>query len=167
MKNIPLPSPNAGELSAPHVLESCLGYLELGMPREALHELDALPAEDAKLPVALHFRLIALMLLRKFGSVVRLARTGIERFPGMAEFYIHGGAALSAMRRARAARALWARAPHRLRQTGIFQLNVACCEAELGDMPRARFHLQCAMACDPGVAEVVEREPRLTGILAE
>jgi hypothetical protein len=30
-----------------------------------------------------------------------------------------------------------------------FQFNLACCEAQLGNVPRAKTHLKCAVGSDP------------------
>lgn len=142
------------------------GYIELGMPKEALWEIEALEAEEKNLPSVKHFQLMALIAMRKFRLAATLARNAIAEFPEVSEFYIHAGAALAALKKGSEARRVWNSAPSTLQHSGMFQLNVAFCEVELGDLFRARQCLKEAMKIDPGVIPLVKDEPRLLGLLA-
>ncbi len=147
------------------LLNQISGYLELGMPQEALWEIEALHEDLRHLPVVRNFQLMALISMRKFRIAVTIARDAIADYPEVSEFYIHAGAALAAMKRAGEARQIWDSAPKTLQRTSIFQLNVAFCEVELGDILRARASLQRAIAIDPEVIPLAKQEPRLCELL--
>lgn len=146
-------------------VEAATGYLELSMPCEAIAEIEALPVEYGNLSIVLHLRLVSLICLKRFEEAASGSLEAVRLYPGVAEFYIHGGAALTALDRGEDARRLWRSAPRSLQKTGYFHFNVAWCELEIGNEFVARQHLERAIALDPEVRAYANECPRLSGLL--
>lgn len=61
--------------------QRALGFLELGMPEDAIAELDDLPADSAELSPALHLKVDALFRLKNWTAAAEICLPMLEREP--------------------------------------------------------------------------------------
>lgn len=146
-----------------HVL-AAEGYLALGMPRDALDELDEIGAQR-KLDVhALRLRLRALKGLGDWLPCVNLASVAARRYPEEGEFFLHWAYALRKARPGDGAREVFEAAPEPLRRSGFLQYNLARFEAQDGNVEVARGYLREAFRLNPVMALSARHDPALKTI---
>src|SRR5437870_5137053 len=121
------------------------GYLYLGMAEHALEELDAIePADQDHSPV-LRSRIRVLLHLKRWAGAERLSQKGVELYPDENEFTVQRAFALHQMKKGSEAMRVILTAPEWIRRTGILHYNLACYEAQLGDLSTARQCIRAAI----------------------
>ena len=117
------------------------GYLELGMPEEALREFQNLP-RDVKLGVE---GLSLLMEIHRVEEEWEQMESVAERLwvaePGNVARWIDWAIALRLSNSPSSARVLLLEALDRFPEAAIVHYHLACCECQLGNLPSAREHL--------------------------
>jgi predicted Zn-dependent protease len=117
------------------------GYLELGMPEEALREFQKLP-RDVKLGVE---GLSLLMEIHRVEEEWEQMESVAERLwvgePGNVARWIDWAVALRLSNSPSSARVLLLEALDRFPEAAIVHYHLACCECQLGNLPSAREHL--------------------------
>lgn len=120
------------------LLMSFQGYLELGMDQEAIDVLEDLP-HDAKVhPAVLLCQFDLLIHKKKWEEGVILGQSLCDRWPGKGEFWFRTAFCLHELRRTIEARQVLLNAPKTLRQIPVYSYNLACYEAQLGDLLAAK-----------------------------
>jgi tetratricopeptide (TPR) repeat protein len=150
-------------LAGPHNLHlrASHGYIELGMFEEvnaALEEIDPFCRHLFEVLVA---RVAIYHGLKKWDLLAVVARKLAEWNPKDELAY--------ATRRAEsihAARAILTRAAGLHPTDGTIQFNLACYEAQLGNVPRAKAHLKCAVGIDPRFKLMAPKDPDLEPLRA-
>jgi len=137
------------------------GYLQLGMPDEALQELNAAAIEDQFQTATLRARIRVLLHLKRWKDAEALSQRGISLHPEENEFMVQRAFALHQLKRGDEAAGVLLAAPTWIRQTGILHYNLACYEAKLGDIALARQCLQAALELNSGFKENVRNDPDL------
>jgi predicted Zn-dependent protease len=128
------------------VLDAADGYLYLGLPAEALAEIERLSAADQDNNALLRMRIRVLLHLHRWQEAQRIAALGASIYPGEEEFTVQRAFALHMLRRPREAARVLQSAPEWLRRTGVLHYNLACYEVRFGDLDSAR---ECiATACE-------------------
>lgn len=135
------------------ILRSALGWLELGLPEDALSELTALPARERMRRHALELRLIAEMESRRWNAAADTGRLLCLKEPKEARFFIHAAYCLHETGDTLAARDWLLRGPATLIEDPLFHYNIACYLAVLGDNERAESHLERAFEMDASLKE--------------
>ena len=130
------------------VMRSALGWLELGLPEEALSELSSLSARDRMRRHALELRLIAEMESHRWNAAADTGRLLCLKEPKEARFFIHAAYCLHETGDTLAARDWLLRGPATLIEDPLFHYNIACYLAVLGDRKRAESHLERAFEMD-------------------
>ena len=121
------------------------GYLFLGLPSEALKELDGIAKKFQKCPAVLGSRIRALLHMKKWKEAEKLSHEGMVLYPTEDEFPVQRAFALDQLDEGdKAAEAIMA-APDWIRRTGILHYNLGCYEARLGDPARARECIRLAI----------------------
>ena len=137
------------------------GYSELGMPAEALAELDALgPARQGDAEV-LNARLFVLMKARRWPEALAVAEALCARDPGEVAGFIHAAFCLHELGRTREARDRLLSGPVTLRQEATFHYNLGCYEAVLGNPEAARAHLLRSFEIDRKFRSIARLDPDL------
>jgi hypothetical protein len=77
-----------------HVMRAALGWLELGLPEEALVELNRLPAERQSHPDVLELRWMMLANQRDWDAAVQVSSQLIQAAPDRASSWLHHAYAL-------------------------------------------------------------------------
>lgn len=136
-----------------HVL-AALGWLELGNPRQALAELDQLPADDRRHPDVLETAWRARAKLRHWIVCATLGEALIMADPSRPSGWINRSFALHELKRTREAWEALLPAAQKFPRHETIAYNLACYACQLGDHEAARRWL--ANALDAGNAEEIK-----------
>lgn len=137
------------------------GYLYLGLPEEALAELEAIDLEFLHdLPV-LRARIRVLLHLKRWENARNLAEVGNEVYPDENEFVVQRAFALHQMQKGGEAVQVLLNAPEWIRRTGILHYNLACYEAQLGDLSTARQCIRAAIEINASFKKNARKDPDL------
>jgi len=147
------------ELERP--LTAADGYLFLGMPEEALDELSKIPHMQHAHPAVLRARIRILLHLRQWRRAERLSREGSRRYPDENEFMVQRAFALHQLEKGPEAIEVIRNAPEWIRRTGILQYNLACYEAQLGDLGIARQCIRAAIEINASFKKNAKTDPDL------
>lgn len=123
------------------LLQSFLGYLDLKMWDEADAELEALPNEYKTRPEVLSARLELLMAMARSEAGAILAQSLTKLWPDHNEFYIRTAFCLHELKRTVDAKAVLLNGPKSLQEEAIYFYNMACYEAQLGNIKEAKRYL--------------------------
>src|SRR5438105_2389543 len=124
------------DLSRP--LQAADGYLYLGLADEALAELESVPLKNLHDSPVMRARIRVLLHLKRWSEAEELSQLGINFYPDENEFMVQRAFALHQMKKGGEAVRVLLTAPEWLRRTGILHYNLACYEAQLGDLTTAR-----------------------------
>lgn len=117
------------------------GYLELGMPEEALREFQNLP-RDVKLGVeGLSLLMEIHRVEEEWEAMESVAERLWEAEPEKVARWIDWALALRLSNSIQSARILLIEALERFPDEGLLHYHLACCECQLGNLPGARLHL--------------------------
>jgi tetratricopeptide (TPR) repeat protein len=142
-------------------LTAAQGYLELGMPAEALVELDNLPESMAGHAEILQLKLVILMQLRSWEAGAGLCQQLRDLFPQITVGYVHGAFCLHEMGRTKEAKALLLSGPAALLREATYHYNLGCYEAVLGNVEEAMQYLRTSFAMDHNFRIIAKRDPDL------
>lgn len=141
-----------------------MGWLELGLPDEALSELGELPARDRMRRPALELRLLAEMESHHWNAAADTGRLLCLKEPKEARFFIHAAYCLHETGDTLAARDWLLRGPATLIEDPLFHYNIACYLAVLGDCKRAETHLERAFEMDASLRETAQEDTDLEAL---
>jgi Flp pilus assembly protein TadD len=145
-------------------LQAADGYLFLGMPDEALGELGNVPGEDSKQAMVLLARTRVLLHLKRWNEAEKLAAHGATSHPDHEEFTVQRAFALHQLKQGDEAMNVILQAPEWIRQTGIIHYNLACYEAQLGDLRTARQCIKVACQMNKAMKKNAAIDPDLRGL---
>ncbi len=137
------------------------GYLYLGMPEEALKELAGIPADQHQNSSVLRARIRILLHLRQWRRAEKLSRAGSRLYPDENEFMVQRAFALHQQEKGPEAIEVIRSAPEWIRRTGILQYNLACYEAQLGDLGIARQCIRAAIEINSSFKKNAKTDPDL------
>lgn len=146
------------------VMRSALGWLELGLPEEALSELASLSARDRMRRHALELRLIAEMESGRWNAAADTGRLLCMKEPKEARFFIHAAYCLHETGDTLAAHDWLLRGPATLIEDPLFHYNIACYLAVLGDRKRAESHLERAFEMDASLRVSAQEDTDLAAL---
>jgi tetratricopeptide (TPR) repeat protein len=139
-----------------------LGFLELGMPEDALAELDELPVSNS---IALHLRVDALFRLKDWHGAAAICLPMTEEEPSDPGWWIQAAYAQRRARSIEEAEMVLLAGLTRHPANGLILYNLACyaCMQDRTDEARDYFHR--AAATDPEQMLIMgTRDPDLEGI---
>ena len=137
------------------------GYLFLGMPAQALEELDGIPEESQNDSAVLRARIRVLLHLKQWREANHLSEFGNEFYPDENEFMVQRAFALHQMKKGGEAVQVLLSAPEWIRRTGILHYNLACYEAQLGDVNTARQCIRAAIEINSSFKKNARQDPDL------
>lgn len=137
------------------------GYLYLGMPEEALRELAEISASQQQDSAVLRARIRVLLHLRHWKRAERLSREGSRIYPEENEFMVQRAFALHQQEKGTEAVQVILNAPEWIRRTGILHYNLACYEAQLGDLGTARQCIRAAIQINSSFKKNARTDPDL------
>lgn len=151
-------------MSVERHLAAAQGYLELEMPREALEELDALPAEISNNADLLQLKLLVLMRLGEWQRGYETCQLLTRHHPHLTVGYIHGAFCLHELGRTTEAKNFLLSGPQSLLNEATYHYNLGCYEAVLGNLEKAQSHLKTSFAMDNAFREIARRDPDLVSL---
>lgn len=151
-------------MPAERVLETALGYLELGLPDEALSELQSLAPRERMSLGALEIKLAAEMKACRWNAGADTSRLLCMREPRESRFFIHAACCLHQTGDTEAARNWLLTGPSELIEEPLFHYNIACYHAVLGEEGQARSHLRRAFSMDGSLHQEALHDDDLAGL---
>ena len=149
---------------AKQVIRAASGWLELGMPDDALEELDALQGEDREERKVLELKLSAEMAKEQWkeGAVTaeKLCRMAVDE----PDFFLSVAFCLHETGETEEARNWLQRGPEVLSEFPVYHYNMACYHWMLGEKERAKNHLAKAIDMDEGFLEAAREDKDLVGM---
>jgi len=155
---------NTHSLDTQRALHATDGYLYLGLPDEALRELDAAPAEESHDAAVLLARVRTLLHLRRWADAEELSNFGNVTHPEEEEFTVQRAFALHQLDKGDLAVEVILAAPEWIRRTGILHYNLACYEARLGDLTTARRCIRAAIKLNSAMKKNARVDPDLQAL---
>lgn len=152
------------EMLAKQVLRAASGWLELGMPDDALEELSSLDNSDKEIRRALELKLAAQMAKEdwKVASVtaMSLCRQAVDE----SDFFLSAAFCLHESGDTEEARKWLLNGPETLHEIPVYHYNMACYLWTLGEKERAKNHLAKAVAMDESFLESARDDRDLVGM---
>lgn len=148
-------------------LSACEGYLELGMPSEALRELKGLPSDVALNPMVLETQVVALIRCGRWKSAQATARKLCKVQPDKPAGFIHLAYCQHELGETETARRTLLNGPTALEREGTYFYNLACYDAVLGDLDSARKHLARSIRLDKRFRDFARRDVDLAALHPE
>ena len=146
------------------VLRAASGWLELGMPDDALVELNALDGENRECRRALEIRLAAEMIKEDWKVASETARTLCKQAVDEPDFFLSAAYCLHENGNTDEARKWLLKGPESLHEIPVFHYNMACYLWTLGEHERAKDHLAKAVDMDESFLESAKDDRDLVGM---
>lgn len=143
------------------------GYCELGMPGEAVCEIETVPARWQRHPAVLEMRLIVLMQTKRWPAALTAAQELIRTAPQINMGYIHAAYCLHELGRTDSARDMLLTGPASLHAEPVYYYNLACYQCRLGELESARGYLEKTFALDKKFRDFAKTDPDLLPLRAE
>jgi predicted Zn-dependent protease len=148
-------------------LRHALGYIGLGMLREAAEELDAVEAADQSRPEVRAVRVDVCVAAKQWPETVDVAGALAREYPASENAWIGWAYALRELQRIPEARAVLLEAePHHGKTSAVLHYNLACYDSLLGDLASARKRLATACRMDESFQAAGEEDPDLQALRA-
>lgn len=146
------------------IMQAASGLLDLGLPDEALLELESLPGEFRNCRTALELKLCALMETAAWNRASDTARLLCVKAADEPVFFLRAAFCLHETGDTLAARNWLLKGPKTLIQMPVFHYNLACYLWTLGEGQGARSHLRKAIKMDRQFLEKAREDRDLAGI---
>lgn len=151
----------SGDIYIEKALLAAEGYSQLGMPDEALAELDQLPQEGSIGLEVAKVRLPILIRASHWEAAIETARFLCKMDDQDSEHWVHHAFCLHETGQTKEAREVLRNGPSALMKKAIYFYNLACYEAVLGDLEEAQAHLRTAFEMDGKFREYARTDPDL------
>jgi tetratricopeptide (TPR) repeat protein len=142
-------------------LRSACRYIELGMFQEAQAELEKIDPLSRHLPEVLAARIPHYRALEKWDVMAIVAKKLAEWNPNEPGHFVDWAYATRRAESIHQAHAILTRAAELHPDHGLIQFNLACYEAQLGNLGRAKAHLSQATKMDAKFSLMALKDPDL------
>ncbi len=146
------------------ILRAASGWLELGMPDDALNELKNLPQENRCERTAMELRLAAEMALKNWKDAAETAKSLCIESVDDPHHFLHAAFCLHELGETLEAKKWLQRGPEILSEMALFHYNMACYLWTLGEKERAHNHLNQAFNMDDSFRESARFDKDLVGM---
>ncbi|MEJ0000919.1 MAG: hypothetical protein WDO13_18175 [Verrucomicrobiota bacterium] len=143
------------------LLRPFYGYLELGMDADANDSLEALPDDVKPHPLVLTAQLELLMVMKRWEDGVILGQSLCRIFSNHHDLWFRTAYCLHAMKRTAEAKETLLSAPTAISGTALYCYNLACYEAQLGRIDRAKSLLEACFTKDANMRATALDDPDL------
>lgn len=140
------------------------GYFELGMPNEALQQLDSLSPADQMRADGLELRVLILMKEQRWRLAARACERLCAVMPEAPSGFIHHAFCLHELGKTGQAKEVLLDGPPALVKEATYHYNLACYECVLGNLESARAHLAMSLKMDAGLREHARQDPDLKAL---
>ena len=141
------------------------GYLELGMPRDADAELRQLNVTQRKDWRVLALRVAICQELGSWDQMLDISRYLACVQPDESQWVICTAHAMRKVHSLEAARETLLRAKRSFPEEAAILYHLACYEAQLGDLEKARVYLRSAIKISPAHRALARKNPELAAVL--
>ena len=138
------------------------GFLELGLPEEALAELEEIPISERSEVEVLEVEVVAFLNQQLWPEALETARQLCEAEPEKASGFIHVAYCLHETGQTQEARETLLNGPESLRSEATFYYNLGCYAARLEEFDEARQLLEKAFEMDNRLRETAKKDPDLS-----
>ena len=149
---------------AKQIIRAASGWLELGMPEDALEELEGLSPADRETKKALELKLAAQMTKKVWKAAsetaIRLCNQSVDE----PDYFVNAAYCFHENGETEEARKWLQRGPETLSEMPVFHYNMACYLWKLGENERARNHLSKAVEMDESFMESARHDEDLAGM---
>lgn len=152
------------EMVTKQIIRAASGWLELGMPDDALEELDALVGEDREERKALELKLAAQMSKEDWNPAAETAQNLCMQAVDEPDFFLSAAFCLHETGDTEEARKWLLKGPRVLDEMPVFHYNMACYLWTLGEGERAKNHLAQAVGMDASFLESAREDKDLAGM---
>lgn len=149
---------------AKQIIRAASGWLELGMPDDALEELAGLSGEDRDERKALELKLAAQMSKENWKEASDTAQNLCRQAVDEPEFFLSAAFCLHETGDTDEARKWLLSGPDILEEMPVFHYNMACYLWKLGEGERARNYLAKAVEMDDTFLESARSDRDLIGM---
>lgn len=149
---------------AKQVIRAATGWLELGMPDDALDELKGLTGNDRHARKVIELELAALMAKEHWKDAAGKALELCGQAPAEPDLFLSAAYCLHESGETQEARKVLLRGPEVLQEFAVYHYNMACYLWTLGVGDAAKSHLDKAIAMDEGFLESARSDRDLVGI---
>lgn len=143
-------------------ITAALGYLELGMFEEAVEELHSLPAERLGHPGILQLESTIQIRGGQFEQALEISTHLCQVSPDNPMPWLDRAFCLHELKRTEEAKACLLQGPESLKTEATYYYNLACYEAQLGAINKARCFLEQAVTMDASFLMVAKSDPDLS-----
>lgn len=151
-------------MTAERILLAAQGYLELGMPGEALVELDGLPAVYRRRADVLKLRVSVALHARRWKAGLAASRRLCAVEPEETIGFIHAAFCLHELGRTEEARSVLLHGPSALLNEATYYYNMGCYNARLGALEDAQNYLRMSFSLDRKLREFAQCDPDLNEV---
>lgn len=149
---------------AKQVIRAATGWLELGMPDDALEELKGLSFEERSERKALELKLAAEMAKMYWQQASETALELCELVADEPDFFLSAAYCLHEVGMTLEARSCLHRGPSVLQELPVFHYNMACYLWILDEKDAAKAHLDIAIGMDDSFLESARSDKDLVGM---
>jgi tetratricopeptide (TPR) repeat protein len=146
------------------IIRAASGWLELGMPGDALNELRGLPKEYLEEKMVMELKLAGEMALEDWKAAAETAKRLCMEAVDEPDFFLSAAFCMHELGETDAAKAWLLRGPDVLSEMAVFHYNMACYHWTLGEKERARDHLAQAFEMDESFKESARHDKDLVGM---
>jgi tetratricopeptide (TPR) repeat protein len=146
------------------IIRAASGWLELGMPTDALNEIQSLPKDIMGDKLVLELKLAAEMALQHWKDAAETAKLLCVEAVDDPDFFLSAAFCLHELGETDEARKWLQRGPDVLSEMAVFHYNMACYLWTLGEKERAHNHLAKAFEMDDSFKESALHDKDLVGI---
>jgi tetratricopeptide (TPR) repeat protein len=133
----------------------------LKMYADANDELEGLPTKLKTHPAILLARLELLMEMERWDDGINLGQSLCGLWPDEYEFWFKAAFCLHEVKRTQEAKAALLSAPVKIRDTALYHYNLACYQAQLGNLGEAKKLLNKCFKKDKGFRQEALDDPDL------
>ena len=149
------------------ILTSVQGYLELGMPAEALRELKSSSEDLLQTPPGVESMVVVLIRMGRWKQAEVQAKKLCRLQPNLPAGFIHLAYCQHESGRTQEARKTLLSGPATLHKEATYFYNLACYEAVLGDLDSARRHLSRSIGINKRFLEFARKDSDLAALHPE
>lgn len=152
-------------LTFQRTLEAAIGYVELGMAGEALHELDSLSLEQQREAPSLELRAVILQQLERWEEAAAIHSELCQAPDASVDRFIGWGCVLYELGRYAECRSALLAAPLLARDHGLWNYHLACYEILLGNREAGRELIRKALQIEPRLRSMALRNENLRPLI--
>ncbi len=146
------------------IIRAASGWLELGMPADALNELKNLPKESKDERVVLELRLAAEMAMQDWKHGAETAKALCMEAVDEPDFFLSAAFCLHEIGETNEAMKCLLRGPEVLSEMAVYHYNMACYLWTIGEKDCAHNYLAKAFEMDDSFKEAARYDKDLVGI---